>query len=187
MSHCDRRGRKWTQWSAQLDVTDLLTLTTGVWHGRDSFVSNTNNSNTLKFQNNAPASSQQLHFHSTTFRSATCLVAQSSASVTFLSSTAADSSSYCSLVDACWFSGISGLFFRLLVSSLEITTLKHCVVSVWVSVCLHFFLSECVHLCVFDACVCGSALILYGQTVAAMPSRTGALALWIQLQKARIK
>lgn len=38
------------------------------------------------------------------------------------------------------------------------------------------FLSVFVYLYVFDACVCGSALSLYGQMVAAMPSRTVALA-----------
>lgn len=48
----------------------------------------------------------------------------------------------------------------------------------WVCVCVCFkalFLWEFVYLCAFDACVCGSALSLYGQMVAAMPSRTVAL------------
>ncbi len=40
---------------------------------------------------------------------------------------------------------------------------------------LHIFFVF-VYLCVFVACVCCSALSLYGQMVAAMPSRTVALA-----------
>lgn len=156
-------GRKWTQWSAQLDVTDLLTLTTGVGQGRHSFVSNTNNSDTLKTPEQCPCTlpAVSLLFHHVQkcqmFSGLVICVSPS------LSSTAAGSSSHCSLVDACWFSGASGLLFRLQVSALDMTTFKCCVVSVWVSVCLHFFfLSEFVYLCAFDACVCGSALSLYG-------------------------
>lgn len=37
------------------------------------------------------------------------------------------------------------------------------------------FLCISVPVCLFDVCVCGSALSLYGEIVAAMPSRTVAL------------
>lgn len=35
-SHCAHGERKWTQWSGQLDVTDLPTITAGVGQDRDS-------------------------------------------------------------------------------------------------------------------------------------------------------
>lgn len=82
-------GRKWMQWSARQEVTHLLTSTAGVGKGRGSFMPNTNNSNTLKAQNNGPAPSWQFHFYPTTFGTARCLVAQSCMATSLFSSVVA--------------------------------------------------------------------------------------------------